>query len=282
MNNIALGRYIPGNSFLHKMDARIKIISLIVFFVGIFLSYGSAAQNFIMYAVYFVLLFSLLKVAHLSFGNVLKSLKALWIMMLFLLVINTFAVQTGEVAFVINDFVVYWDGLVRTGYIIVRLILMITLTTLLTSTSKPLDLTFGLEWLLGPLKLLHVPVHIFAMTISLALRFIPTLMEEANKIIRAQASRGVDFAEGKLKDKFKAIISLIIPLFVSSFLRSGELADAMETRGYNPQGLRTKYRRKHWKTKETLQIITCGCFLALIILLSVYKPDFISTVQGWF
>jgi len=282
MNNIALGRYIPGNSFLHKMDARIKIISLIIFFVGIFLSYGSAAQNFIMYGVYFVILFSLLKVARLSFFNVLKSLKALWIMMLFLLVINTFAVQTGEVAFIINDFVVYWDGLVRTGYIIVRLILMITLTTLLTSTSKPLDLTFGLEWLLGPLKLLHVPVHIFAMTISLALRFIPTLMEEANKIIRAQASRGVDFAEGKLKDKFKAIISLIIPLFVSSFLRSGELADAMETRGYDPQGTRTKYRRKHWKMKETVQIIGCGCLLAGIVLLAVYKPDFISAVKGWF
>jgi len=282
MNNIALGRYIPGNSFLHKMDARIKIISLIVFFVGIFLSYGSSVQNFIMYGVYFVILFTLLKVAHLSFFSVLKSLKALWIMMLFLLVINTFAVQTGDVVFVINNFAVHEDGLVRTGYIIVRLILMITLTTLLTSTSKPLDLTFGLEWLLGPLKLLRVPVHIFAMTISLALRFIPTLMEEANKIIRAQASRGVDFAEGKLKDKFKAIISLIIPLFVSSFLRSGELADAMETRGYDPQGKRTKYRRKHWKMKETFQIIGCGCFLAAIILLAVYKPDFIATVQGWF
>ncbi|MFA6796233.1 MAG: energy-coupling factor transporter transmembrane component T [Bacilli bacterium] len=282
MNNIALGRYVPGNSFIHKMDSRIKIIAMIIFFVAVFLTYGSVAQNFIIYGLLFVILFSFIKIAHLSFLSVLKSLKALWVMMLFLLLINTFVIKTGTLAFVINGYEVYWDGIVRTGYIIVRLMLMIMLTTLLTSTSKPLDLTFGLEWLLSPLKLLKVPVHIFAMTISLALRFIPTLMEEANKIMRAQSSRGVDFKEGKLKDKFKAIISLIIPLFVSSFLRSGELADAMETRGYDPNGKRTKYRRKYWKSKETLQTVGCALLLACFILLSVYKPDFVSLIQGWF
>lgn len=282
MNNIALGRYVPGNSFLHKMDSRIKIIALIIFFVAVFLTYGSVSQNFIMYGLFFLLLFSFIKIANLSFISVLKSLKALWVMMLFLLIINTFAIRTGELAFTLNGYEVYWDGIIRTAYIIVRLMLMIMLTTLLTSTSKPLDLTFGLEWLLSPLKLIKVPVHIFAMTISLALRFIPTLMEEANKIIRAQSSRGVDFKEGKLKDKFKAIISLIIPLFVSSFLRSGELADAMETRGYNPNGKRTKYRRKYWRKKETFQLLSCFSLLAIFILLAVFQPDFITLIQGWF
>ncbi|MDD4532550.1 MAG: energy-coupling factor transporter transmembrane component T [Bacilli bacterium] len=282
MNNIALGRYVPGHSFLHKMDSRIKIVGLIIFFVAVFLTYGTVVQNFIMYGLLFLTFFIFIKIAHLSFMSVLKSLKALWVMMIFLLLINTFAIKTGELAFDINGYEVYWDGIIRTGYIIIRLMLMIMLTTLLTSTSKPLDLTFGLEWLLGPLKLIKVPVHIFAMTISLALRFIPTLMEEANKIMRAQSSRGVDFKEGKLKDKFTAIISLIIPLFVSSFLRSGELADAMETRGYDPNGKRTKYRRKHWKMKETLQIVGCFAILAVFVLLAVYKPDFVSMVQGWF
>ncbi len=282
MNNIALGRYIPGDSFLHKMDSRIKIIGLIIFFVAVFLTYGSVAQNFIMYGIFFLTFLIFIKIARLSFSSVLKSLKTLWVMMIFLLIINTFAIKTGDLAFVINGYEVYWDGIVRTCYIIIRLMLMIMLTTLLTSTSKPLDLTFGLEWLLGPLKLLKVPVHIFAMTISLALRFIPTLMEEANKIMRAQSSRGVDFKEGKLKDKFKAIISLIIPLFVSSFLRSGELADAMETRGYDPNGKRTKYRRKYWKSKETFQVIGCFVLLSVFILLAVYQPDFIALVQGLF
>ena len=155
-----------------------------------------------------------------SFISIFKSLKALWLMIIFLLIINIFTTRSGTPAFTMWDFVVYWEGIIRTLYIIVRLMLMIMLTTILTASTKPLELTFALEWILSPFKLVKLPVHIIAMTLSLTLRFIPTLIEEANKIMRAQASRGVDFKEGKLKEKFRAIISLIIPLFVSCFIRS--------------------------------------------------------------
>ena len=202
--------------------------------------------------------------------------------MIILLIINSLLTGSGDVAFQIGSVNVYWDGIIKTCYIIIRLLLIIMVTTILTATTKPMELTFALEWLLSPLKVVKVPVHIIAMTLSLALRFIPTLAEEANKIMRAQASRGVDFKEGKLKDKFKAITSLIIPLFVTSILRSGELADAMEARGYNPLGKRTKYRKRKWDAANTVSLILTAGFLAGMIVLSIYQPDFIELIKGLF
>lgn len=281
-STISLGRYSPYKTPIHKADPRIKIILMIVFFVAVFLNYGSTQQNFVMYGIFFLLFLTIMIVGKVSFISVLKSLKALWIMMLILLVINALLTTSGEIAFHIGTLAVYWDGIIKTGYIIIRLLLIIMVTSILTSTTKPMELTFGLEWLMAPLKLIKVPVHIIAMTLSLALRFIPTLAEEANKIMRAQASRGVDFKEGKLKDKFKSITSLIIPLFVTSILRSGELADAMEARGYNPLGKRTKYRRRMWNWVDTLMIVITCLFLTGMILLAVYQPDFILLIKGLF
>ena len=147
---------------------------------------------------------------------------------------------------------------------------MVSLTLILTSTTKPMDLTYGLEWLMTPLKVLHFPVHEVAMTISLALRFIPTLLDETDRIMKAQASRGVDFQEGKLSEKIRAIVSLIVPLFISAFQRSDELANAMEARGYDPSKKRTRYRLLKWKTRDTLSMIFIlvifGATLALSIL----------------
>lgn len=279
-SSISLGRYSPYQTLIHKTDPRIKIILMIVFFVAVFLNYGSTQQNFVMYGLFFLLFLIIMIIGKVSFISVLKSLKALWIMMLILLVINAFLTTSGEIAFYIGTLTVYWDGIIKTGYIIIRLLLIIMITSILTSTTKPMELTFGLEWLMAPLKIIKVPVHIIAMTLSLALRFIPTLAEEANKIMRAQASRGVDFKEGKLKDKFKSITSLIIPLFVTSILRSGELADAMEARGYNPLGKRTKYRRRMWNWVDTVMTIVTCLFLAGMIILAVYQPDFILLIKG--
>ncbi len=281
-SSISLGRYTPYKTVIHRLDPRIKIILMIVFFVSVFLSYGSVQQNFVMYGLFFLLFLTIMLIGKVSFLSVLKSLKALWIMMIVLLIINSLLTTTGTEAFRIGSLIVYWDGIIKTMYIIVRLMLIIMVTTILTATTKPMELTFALEWLLAPLKLIKVPVHIIAMTLSLALRFIPTLAEEANKIMRAQASRGVDFKEGKLKDKFKSITALIIPLFVTSILRSGELADAMEARGYNPMGKRTKYRKRKWDLNDTFMIIATSIFLTGMILLAVYQPDFIELIKGCF
>lgn len=280
--NTALGKYLPRNTPIHRMDARIKILALIVFLVAIFLSYGSDRQNYIMYGIFFLLFLIMMGVGKVPFLQVFRSLKAMWMMMIVLLIINVLVTRTGGVAFTIGSFNVYWDGLIRWGYVIVRLLLMIMITTTLTATTKPMEMTYALEWLLAPLNLIKIPVHMIAMTLSLALRFIPTLSEEAEQIIRAQASRGVDFHEGKLKEKMKAIISLIIPLFVSSLMRSGELADALEARGYDPLAKRTRYRKRKWDAADTIDVLCLAVFLTAMILEAVYKVDFIDFFSGVF
>jgi energy-coupling factor transport system permease protein len=277
-----LGKYLPLNTLMHRLDPRIKIIGLIIAFVAVFLQYGSTQQNFLMYGIFFVAFLAMMLIGKVSFLSVFRSLKAIWLMMIFLLLINVLVASTGSIAFYIGSFAVYWDGIIKTAYIIIRLLLMIMITTILTATTKPLELTFGLEWLMAPLSLIKVPVHMIAMTLSLSLRFIPTLMEETDKIMRAQASRGVDFKEGKLKEKFSAVISLVIPLFVSCLIKAGDLADAMESRGYDPKAQRTRYRERKWNFIDTVDIVFISFFLAGIICLAVFQPDFIALFEGVF
>lgn len=280
MKNMALGRYIPYHTPMHRMDPRIKILGLIVFMVGIFLEFGTTPMNFIVYGLIFILVVTMMIIGKVSIFSVLRSLRALWFMVLFLLVINVFMTTTGNIAFYIYKLPIYWDAIINTLYILARLVLMIILTTVLTATTKPLELTYGLEWLLTPFKLVKLPVAEVSMTISLALRFIPTLTEETERIMKAQASRGVDFKNGKLKEKIRSIVSLIIPLFMSAFNRSGELADAMEARGYNPKAKRTRYRTMKWSVSDTASLILLAVFLGGLISLAVLKIDFIALIAG--
>ena len=167
-------------------------------------------------------------------------------------------------------FDVYWQAIYQAGYIILRLILMMAIMMVLTSTTKPMDLTYGFEWYMTPLKLVKFPVHAVAMTLSIALRFIPTLLEESERIMKAQASRGVDFNRGGLGKRFKAIISLIIPLFVSAIDRSEELSNAMEVRGYDPRAKRTRYRVLRFGWRDLLAFLFVGALFAGIIVLFVF------------
>ena len=157
---------------------------------------------------------------------------------------------------------------------------MISVTTVLTATTKPLELTYGLEYFMSPLKVIKFPAHEIAMTISIALRFIPTILEETQKIMKAQASRGVDLQEGKLKEKIGAIISLIIPLFISAFQRSEELANAMEARGYNPSAKRTRYRQLKFKGIDLTSIIVSTLVLGMCIAFSQF-PNLLESLLGW-
>lgn len=268
MKNIALGRYTPLNTPIHRIDARVKIVALIVMMVALFLSYGSTPFNFIVYGVIFVLILTVMLVGRVSFFSIFRALKAMWFMLFFLLLINIFTRTDGNY-FLIGTFKIYFNAIYNTLYILLRLVLMIMLTTVLTATTKPMELTFGLEWLMTPLKWIRVPVSSFAMIISLALRFIPTLMEETDRIMKAQASRGVDFREGKLKEKIKAITSLIIPLFNSAIMRSGDLAISMECRGYDPRAKRTRFRTLHWSWGDTLFLLAIAAILGGSIALSV-------------
>ncbi len=272
MNSIALGRYVPRDSFIHRMDPRNKIICLIALMVAIFISYNTFELTFIIGGILAVFIISLLLIARVSILDVFKSLRVLWFFVILLLIINIFTPPAGSTmeAFNIGKLTIYWEAIFQSLKIILRLVLMIMLTMLLTATTKPLDLTYGLEWFMTPLKVIKFPAHEVAMTISIALRFIPTLLDETDRIMKAQSSRGVDFKNGKLSNRLKAIVSLIIPLFISSFQRSEELADSMEARGYDPKATRTRYRVLRFKVIDIFGFILCGALCALTIIISSY------------
>jgi energy-coupling factor transport system permease protein len=201
--------------------------------------------------------------------------------MLFLFVFNVLLVRSGEILFTIFGYSVYQNAIIQTVSIFLRLSMMVSITTVLTASTKPLDLTYGLESLFSPLKVIRFPAHEIAMTISIALRFIPTLLEETEKIMKAQASRGVDLNEGKLNEKITAIVSLIIPLFISSFQRSEDLANAMEARGYNPSGKRTRYRLLKWENHDTFALIFVFLVAGATFFLGLY-PNWLNEVMTWF
>ncbi len=235
--NVTIGRYLPLDSWMHKRDPRIKLVAMILLIIAVFVDVG-----FIGYGIIGALLLVGLLVSKVSIMTVIKSMRAMLFMMIFLLIINIFVIKTGTLLIDVGFLKIYSGSIFQTLYIVIRLMIMVTITTILTISTKPMDLTMAIEDLLKPLTVIKVPSHEIAMIISIALRFIPTLIDEANRIMKAQASRGVDFEEGSLKEKITSILALIIPLFASSFQRAEELADAMEARGYSPSEPRTRYR----------------------------------------
>lgn len=271
MNSIVLGRYTPYNSFIHRMDPRNKVFCLIALMVAVFISYSSWEITFIVGGLLALFTLTLLLISRISIKSLFSSLKTLWFIIIVLLIVNCLIPPRGAVieAFRIGDFPIYWDAILQSLKIILRLVLMISLSMVLTATTKPLELTYALEWYLTPLKLIKFPAHEVAMTISIALRFIPTILGEVDRIMKAQSSRGVDFKHGKLSSRFKAIISLIIPLFISAFQRSEELADAMEARGYDPKQKRTRYRKLSFHFSDIFIFLLCSSLMAGTIIISV-------------
>lgn len=266
MDNITFGKYIPINSIVHTLDPRLKILSLLIFLIAIFFDAG-----FIGYGILAILVIIIIFASNISLKHILKSIKPMLFMMLFLMVFNIFLVNSGDILFKIGFIKIYSGALLQSAYIFIRLVLIISMTTILTSSTKPLDLTLAIEDLLSPLHKIGFPSHELAMMISIALRFIPDLLDEAKRIMKAQTSRGVDFDEGKLMEKIKAIVSLIIPLFISAFQRAEDLANAMESRNYNPEATRTRYKKLKWKGTDTVSlafiIIVSGSVITLSFVL---------------
>lgn len=266
----SFGQYVPFNTPIHRMDTRVKLFLLVVFMVAIFLPYGNRVDVVYPYAMslvvlggIFVLLMIGLLISRISFGSLMKSMSFLWVLLLVVVILNFF----------------FWkapDGTSKTsatflfiGYIIARIFLMVILSLMFASTTKPMDMTFALEWYLTPLRWLHVPTAAFSMTMSLALRFIPVLASEAKTIFKAQAARGLDYSNGKAKDRIKAIVSLLIPLITTSFHHASELAYALEARGYDPLGKRTRYRQYPFRFVDALWLIF-GCVALASSLFFVY------------
>ena len=272
MASMTFGRYTFKETYVHHLDARNKIFLMILFMVGIFFQFHLWSTALLLSGLYLVILIIIMIMARINFFQLFKSLSGMWMFIIILMAIYIFIPNNNyylPTAFSIGSLEVKWDAFCQSGYIIMRLILMLALTMVLTSTTKPMDMTYAFEWYMTPLKPLKFPAHEIAMTLSIALRFIPTLLDETERIMKAQASRGVDFNHGGLFKRFGAVIALIIPLFVSALERSEELANAMIVRGYDPRAKRTRYRLLKFSWRDLIAFLFIGGIFAGIIVLFV-------------
>ena len=275
MSDITFGRYVARDTLVHHLDARNKLLMMILFFVCVFLRFELWSTNLIIGGALLIILLAFMLISKVSLKDLFKSLKGMWFLVIFLLIIYIFIPNSNytHVAFTIGTYNIYWDSFYQCGYILLRLVMMLCITMILTSTTKPMDLTRGLEWGMTPLKAIKFPAHEIAMTISIALRFIPTILEETKRIMKAQESRGVDFVHGSIKNKFRAIISLIIPLFVSAIERSEELANAMEARGYDPKAKRTSFQKLKFHYNDLIGLLIVFLIFGGIITLVVFDRN---------
>ena len=238
LKDITLGQYFPGNSVIHRLDPRTKLIMLVVYIVALFM-----ASGWVSYALMGVFLVAVVKISTIPPKSIIRGMKPLVVILVFTGVLNLFF-TTGEGDPLVDFwiFTIYAEGVERALFMVIRILLLISGTFLLTYTTSPISLTDGLESLMGPLKLIKVPVHELSMMMCIALRFIPTLIEETDKIMSAQKARGADFESGTLMDKAKALVPILVPLFISAFRRADELATAMECRCYQGGEGRTKMK----------------------------------------
>lgn len=262
---VSFGRYLPLNSLVHRIDPRIKLVVLISLIVSIFFNTGFTGYCLI--AAFIILVFF---IARLPYTLLFRLLLPMFFIVLILFIINCFIIKENSnqnigVIWHWQFLTLSYRGIFSSLYIGIRIYLMIITTTILTTTTQPLDLTLALEDLMMPLKLIRFPVHIISMIISIALRSIPTLFDEAGRILKAQASRGVDLKNGHFREKVKALVSLIIPLLVSAFQKAEDLAYAMDSRGYDPQGKRTRFRQYRITLKDIIFFVLGVGLLAFII-----------------
>ncbi|EMC34300.1 energy-coupling factor transporter transmembrane component T family protein [Streptococcus mutans] len=261
MANLILGRYIPGDSFVHRLDPRSKLLSMLIFIIVIFWA-NNVLTNLLMF-VFTMILFFLSRV---KISFFLKGLRPMIGLILFTTLFQVLFTQNGHVLFHLWIIKITDSGIGQAALIFMRFVLIIIFSTLLTLTTTPLSLADAVESLLKPLEPLKVPVHEIGLMLSLSLRFVPTLMDDTTRIMNAQRARGVDFGEGNLIQKIKSIIPILIPLFASSFKRADALATAMEARGYQGGAGRSKYRLLKWTYKDSLAIVGI-CLLGFILFL---------------
>ena len=255
LKDITLGQYFPGNSVVHRLDPRTKLLAVVLYIVALFL-----ASWFVSYVVMFLVLAGSVAASKVPPKSILRGLKPVLFIVVFTAVLNLFYTPGNMVLARFWIFTITLEGVYRAFFMVVRIMMLISGTFLLTYTTSPILLTDGLESLLGPLKKIRVPVHELAMMMSIALRFIPTLIEETDKIMSAQRARGADFESGSLIQRARALLPLLVPLFISAFRRADELATAMECRCYHGGEGRTRLRQLKFKLAD---YVTQLLFLAV-------------------
>ena len=247
LKDITLGQFFPGESVIHRLDPRTKLIALVAYIVALFM-----AKNWISYGLLFLFLVTVIKISTIPVKSIVRGMKPLVLILVFTGILNLFFTDGETVLVEFWVITITLEGLTRAIFMMARILMLITGTFLLTFTTSPIALTDGLESLMGPLKKIKVPVHELSMMMCIALRFIPTLIEETDKIMSAQKARGADFETGSILQRAKALVPILVPLFISAFRRADELATAMECRCYQGGEGRTKMkilRYKRWDLK---------------------------------
>ena len=261
LKDITLGQYFPGTSIIHRLDPRTKLIMLVVYIAALFMASGWVA-----YAILFACLVWVIKISTIPVKSIVKGMKPLVMILIFTGILNLFFTQEGTL--LVNFWIIkiYSGGLSRAAMMVARILMLITCTFLLTYTTSPIALTDGLEALMNPLKKIGVPVHELSMMMCIALRFIPTLIEETDKIMSAQKARGADFESGSLMDKARALVPILVPLFISAFRRADELATAMECRCYQGGEGRTKMKLLRYHRED---FVSFGIGIVMVVAVAI-------------
>ncbi len=265
LKDITLGQFFPGNSVVHRLDPRTKLMVLVIYIAALFV-----AVSWISYGVMLAFLVLCIAISKIPLKSIFRGMKPLVMILIFTAVLNIFFTsgETVLVSFWVIE--ITMEGLIRAFFMMIRILMLITGTFLLTYTTSPIALTDGLESLLGPLKKIKVPVHELSMMMCIALRFIPTLIEETDKIMSAQKARGADFETGKLMERVKALVPILVPLFISAFRRADELATAMECRCYHGGEGRTKMKLLRYARRDYQAYGFSAVLLAGIITLAYF------------
>ena len=266
LKDITLGQYFPGNSFVHRLDPRTKLLFLIVYIVALF-----TASNWISYGVMFAFLVLTIGVSTIPVKSIVRGMKPLVFVLIFTGILNIFFTTGENILISVWVITITWEGVIRAIFMMSRILMLITGTFLLTYTTSPIALTDGLESLLSPLKKIHMPVHELSMMMCIALRFIPTLIEETDKIMAAQKARGADFETGSLIRRAKALVPILVPLFISAFRRADELATAMECRCYQGGEGRTKMKLLRFHRCDVYAFFAAVVLLGAVITLHIFS-----------
>lgn len=268
LNDVTFGQYYPTQSFVHRMDPRAKIVLVIAYIVAIFL-----ANNFFGLAAVTLFLIIAVAFSRVPVGSVLRSVKMILFIIIFTAILNLFFYSSLSDLHILAQWwviTISWESIINMIFLAMRLFLLVLGTSVLTLTTTPVALTDGIESLLTPLKWIHFPVHELALIMSIALRFIPTLIDETNRIISAQKARGANFETGGLIKRAKAMIPVLVPLLVSAFRRAEDLGDAMDARCYSGSKGRTKYKKLTFGWRDAVGLILLAGLITGVVFLNIY------------
>lgn len=260
IRDITIGQYYPTNSVIHRLDPRVKIVCTLAYLISLFLF-----KSVLVYAISTLFLIAVIRTSKVPFKFITKGLKPIILLLMMTTIFNLFFTSTGKILVSIGFIKITEDGLRASVYMVLRLVYLIIGSSIMTLTTTPNELTDGIERLLRPLNKIKVPVHEIAMMMSIALRFIPILLEETDKIMKAQIARGADLESGNIIQKAKSMIPILVPLFVSAFRRANDLAMAMEARCYRGGDGRTKMKPLVYKKRDYTAYIVTVCYLVILI-----------------